>query len=268
MSDVTSTSFSNENDEQLAQPTSVPPWSANATFWLAVLLILLYLVLTMINLGIGVGIELAAQGLSEAEMEGVAESVGQQLALDGDFNWANYIIGTLIFMPILFVFAKKGQSTTAKAYLGFDTLPTKKDFINFNLLLVGYFIFAYAVSYIFEIETPASMIEMYQSTDRFYLLIIAVIFCAPLLEETFFRGFLFKGWQHSKLGTTGTIILTSILFVLIHGGQYELSVLVTLSVLALLLGIARHKSGGIWLPIYLHLVNNAFSTVEMYLLMK
>lgn len=222
MLEITQTTTPSVQNEQKLPLQQSTPWSGKATFWLGVLIISLYLVLSMIILGIGVGIEVAELGLSEAEMEKMAKSVSQQIAMDGDFNWINYIITTLVFMPFLFHLAKKRKSTTAKAYLGFTSLPNKKDFIIFNLLIIAYFIFAYTISITFEVEPPKSMIELYETTDRFYLLIIAVVFCAPLLEETLFRGFLFRGWQHSKLGTSGTIILTSILFVLIHGGQYEL----------------------------------------------
>ena len=49
----------------------------------------------------------------------------------------------------------------------------------------------------------------------------AVVVCAPWGEEIFFRGFLFKGWLHSPLGGWGTVLLTSLIWAVIHL-QYDL----------------------------------------------
>ena len=243
-------------------------WSALSTFFIAMILVICYLLLTGLNLVIASRYQAAQTENNPEQIEHLSTQIMTTLALDGDFNAINYIILTLIFIPIIFWFAKKGSTVTGGNYLGFTALPNSKLFWQFNGLLLGYFILNYIVQTTLGIETPQSIVDLYYSTNYYLIALIAVVICAPFFEEIFFRGFLFQSWQHSKLGGTGTIIVTSILFTLIHAGQYQIPVLILLSILAFILGVARYKSGGIWLPIYLHFANNAFSSVEMYLLMN
>ena len=39
---------------------------------------------------------------------------------------------------------------------------------------------------------------------------------APVLEEVLFRGFLYRGWEQTRLGSVGTIVLSSMLFSAVH----------------------------------------------------
>ena len=244
------------------------PWSAKATLGLTVLLFALYLIISLVSLGIGAAIEASSSGVAPENAQAVGAEIGEALALDGDFNAINYLFTALCLSPFIFYLASRRKITTAAAYLGFDKRPSKANFMTFNLALIGYFIFSYFASGALGIETPQSMIDIYNTTDYLFLLFIAVVIAAPLFEELIFRGFMFKGLKHSPVGVTGTIIITSVLFTLIHVGQYDATVLAMLFPLAVILGLSRHRSGSIYLPIYLHFINNLYSSVEMYLLMN
>lgn len=244
------------------------PWSAKATLGLTFLLFVLYVIISIVALGVGAGIEAASSGINAENAQAMGAELSQKLALDGDFNAINYLFTALCLSPVIFYFAKRKKVTTAAAYLGFDKLPNKKTFINFNLAILVYFIFSYFASSALGIETPQSMIDIYNTTDYMFLLLIAVVLAAPFFEEIVFRGFLYKGLAASPLGVFATIIITSILFTLIHSGQYDLTILAIMFPLAVILGLARYRSGGIYLPIYLHFINNLYSSVEMYLFMN
>lgn len=248
------------------EPTQ--PWSAKATLGLTALLFILYFIISMMSLAVGTWIEATISGISLENVQTFGAGIGQKLALDGDFNAINYLVTALCLSPIIFHFANRKKVTTAAAYLGFDKLPSKTQFIKFNLAILGYFIFSYFASNALDIKTPQSMINIYNSTDYLFLLFIAVVIAAPIFEELVFRGFLFKGLANSPLGVIATIIITSILFTLIHAGQYDLTILTVLFPLAVILGLSRYLSGGIYLPIYLHFINNLYSSVDMYLFMK
>jgi len=250
------------------QTKNVQPWGISANIGFIVLFIIIYFTISALVLGVGTGIELADQNISPQAVESIDAEISRNLALDGDFNTINYIICALFLTPLLFHVAKKRASTNAKGYLGFNKLPSKANFIRFNLYLFGCLIFTAVCANLFNIESPQMMIDMYKTTDYPLIALLAVVIIAPIFEELIFRGFLFNGLQHSRLGVTGSIIVTSLLFVLIHAGQYDLSVLAMLIPLALMLGIARHRSGSIYLPIYLHFINNLVSSIEMYLLMN
>jgi membrane protease YdiL (CAAX protease family) len=247
---------------------TIKPWSAKATLGLTLLLFILYFVISIISLMVGAGIEAASSGVTAENAQAFGEEIGASLALDGDFNAINYLITALCLSPLVFHFARRRKVTTAAAYLGFNKLPSKANFITFNLVILGYFIISHFASTALGIETPQMMIDMYNTTDYLFLLFIAVVIAAPIFEELVFRGFMFKGLKNSPLGIIGTLIITSVLFTLIHAGQYDLNILAILFPLAVILGLARQRSGGIYLPIYLHFVNNLYSSVSMYLFMN
>lgn len=246
----------------------VRPWSAKATLGLTLLLFILYFIISIVSLGIGAGIEASSSGMTVDNAQAIGTDIGQRLALDGDFNAINYLITALCLSPLIFHFARRRKLTSASAYLGLSKRPSKKHFLYFNLAILGYFVFSYFASNALGIETPQSMIDIYQTTDYLFLLFIAVVIAAPIFEELLFRGFIYKGLKHSPLGIFGAVMVTSILFTLIHGGQYDFTVLAVLFPLAVILGLARHRSGGIYLPIYLHFVNNFYSSIQMYLFMN
>lgn len=95
------------------------------------------------------------------------------------------------------------------------------------------------------------------------LLAFVLVVVAPIMEESIFRGYLYKAWRNTRLGFIGTLILTSVLFTLIHGVQYTWPLLAFLFVFSLLLGFAREKTGSIFTSIILHAVNNLVSVITV-----
>jgi uncharacterized protein len=94
------------------------------------------------------------------------------------------------------------------------------------------------------------------------LLWLSVVVVAPVTEELFFRGFLHRGWARSWLGITGTIVVTSALWAMLHQQYNALGILV-IFVMGLLLGWLRQRSGSTLLPMALHAVNNLLATVAV-----
>ncbi|HDN26885.1 MAG TPA: CPBP family intramembrane metalloprotease [Thioploca sp.] len=90
----------------------------------------------------------------------------------------------------------------------------------------------------------------------------AIVVAAPLFEEIFFRGFLFAGFQSSRLGNTGAILLTSLAWTVIHL-QYEIYELSIVFVLGIILGIARLMSQSLYVPIAIHAFANLLATIEL-----
>jgi len=90
---------------------------------------------------------------------------------------------------------------------------------------------------------------------------LTIVLLAPIIEEGIFRGYLFKAWRSSWLGASGTIAITSLLFSVVHYSQYNWLVLCELGTFAILLGIAREKTGSLLVPIVLHSLNNLLSVI-------
>jgi membrane protease YdiL (CAAX protease family) len=92
-------------------------------------------------------------------------------------------------------------------------------------------------------------------------LIFAVTVAAPFLEELLFRGFMFRGLAASRAGLIGAIVLPNILWVSLHA-QYARPTLAILFAMGLVLGLARHFSRSVTLPLVLHAISNGVSTLS------
>jgi membrane protease YdiL (CAAX protease family) len=91
------------------------------------------------------------------------------------------------------------------------------------------------------------------------LLLTLVVY--PVFEEVLFRGFLFEELEAGAIGPMATIVLTSILWTLLHI-QNDWHALVQIFVTGLLLGSVRRWSGSTSLAIALHILLNMYATAE------
>ena len=67
-----------------------------------------------------------------------------------------------------------------------------------------------------------------------------------MTEEFFARGFLYRGWSESFLGSTGAIVLSSLVWTALHL-QYDWFFLGEVFSIGLLLGYIRYRSHSTWL---------------------
>lgn len=111
------------------------------------------------------------------------------------------------------------------------------------------------------VDVPVDEFVRKMAGSKHLLMTFVAIVLAPVLEELVFRGYLFKAWRATKLGFSGTLLLTSVLFMLLHAGQYHPVLLLQLFVLALILGVARERTGSVTVPIAIHTANNAFACI-------
>src|SRR6267154_385861 len=94
-----------------------------------------------------------------------------------------------------------------------------------------------------------------------WLLVIAFVIAAPLSEEFFARGFLYRGWSESFLGPVGAIILSSLVWTALHL-QYDWFFFGEVFSIGLLLGFLRYRSNSTWLTVVLHGLNNLAATLQ------
>ena len=106
------------------------------------------------------------------------------------------------------------------------------------------------------IKVMKDMMKSDFSTPYFYFIVIIL---APIFEELLFRGFLFKGLRESKVGKWGTITTTTAIFAIIH--IYNV---IPILFLGFLLGLAREKTGSVYVPIAMHALNNFIAMGLLY----
>ena len=92
------------------------------------------------------------------------------------------------------------------------------------------------------------------------LTFIALVLWTPFTEEVFFRGFVFTGlWP--RLGSTGAIIVSALIFSLFHPA---LGVLIPIFITGVLLAWLYRRTGSLWPSIVAHAGQNAIAlTVTM-----
>ena len=109
---------------------------------------------------------------------------------------------------------------------------------------------------------PEFMVDCCQ-TAWLPLLLSALVILAPLAEETLFRGFLYKGIESSRAGPVTAILVSTIMFALIHI-QYDWYGILTVAVMGLYLGFVRYRSSSLLLTMLLHAIANAVATAEVF----
>lgn len=118
-----------------------------------------------------------------------------------------------------------------------------------------------------EVE-PGFMGEVLKTAradNALWLLVIAFCVAAPITEELFARGFLYRGWSESFLRVPGAIILSSLIWTGMHL-QYNWYFLGEVFSIGVLLGYLRYRSKSTWLTIILHGLNNLGAVVQTILL--
>ena len=112
--------------------------------------------------------------------------------------------------------------------------------------------------------TPGFMGEVLKSAQAdgaLWLLLIAFCVAAPMSEEFFARGFLYRGWSESSLRPAGAIILSSLAWTVLHL-QYDWFFFSEVFSIGLLFGYLRYRTGSTWLTVVLHGLNNLAATIQ------
>ena len=114
-------------------------------------------------------------------------------------------------------------------------------------------------------EGPEFVVDLYANVRFPLLLALGTVIGAPLFEEVFFRGFLHAGWSRSRLGVPGTVLLTSLLWALMHI-QYGIYEIAQIFALGVVLGVARVQSGSLVVPLAMHALVNLIAHIQaMYM---
>ena len=135
--------------------------------------------------------------------------------------------------------------------------PTKAYFWTLPLALVLVYIVS-AVHDSFVHPRQQDIIGQFpHSTAGIALFVIVAVIMAPVFEETFFRGFLFRGFATSWGWVWGALASATV-FGLAH---LQLSVFVPLFALGFALAWVYKRTGSLWTSITLHALFNAISVL-------
>lgn len=186
--------------------------------------------------------------------------------LDIDRNIYSIVFQTLLSLSILalvYIIVTKRYNTPFKEAFGisFSKLP---GFVNQGVIVTAIIIVATTlIGLIFSqfVDSPERNPYMDMPVDRFRWFTLLAIFFAPIVEEIFFRGFMQPALV-KKTSVFWGILITALIFGISHTQYLDFgAAMISVTVIGLILGIARHKTGSVMPGIFAHFFNNILAVV-------
>lgn len=176
-------------------------------------------------------------------------------------------VGAIIACPVMLGLLWAGTRIAGQPFSDYLALrwPSRREIVRGLLATFALLVIAALVGYLTgESVSDFGLNEYRSAKDSWWLLVLLIAMCvtAPLTEELVVRGFLFRGWSQSFLGPTGSIVVTSVLWAVLHT-QYDLFYRLVIFAHGLMLGYFRYRSGSTWLTVIIHSATNLASVVEM-----
>jgi membrane protease YdiL (CAAX protease family) len=247
-----------ESDVVPPGPRRPPIWGAWATAGFGLAVIFIFVIIQSL---VAVAF-VVAEIVKEPAID--IERLVDQLINNGDLLTTATIASAVICGGLIFVFVKVRRGASFAEYLAFKSL-SKRSVVAILAITVIFIVFSSLFNLF--LERPADsdfMTGAYGNVTSLPLLWFAIVVFAPLFEELFIRGFLFIGFARSRLGPAGAVILTTLVWALLHI-QYGLYEITLIFVLGIILGIVRHRAGSLWAPIIIHALNNLVAMILVQL---
>lgn len=180
----------------------------------------------------------------------------QEHAFNGDLVasealWSGSVCSLLILLTVYLW--KRGNTAL---FLGLK-FPPVMQFLKWSGLFVLLIIAIEFIAKFIPAFDTDFMEKVIGSTTNMAMLVVAVGVIGPLFEELLLRGLLYGSIRHMADEHTA-VALTAGVFTLMHL-QYSWTVMLLILPMGVVLGYARSRSGSIWVPVLLHMVNNMLS---------
>jgi membrane protease YdiL (CAAX protease family) len=163
-------------------------------------------------------------------------------------------------LPVVLIFAWRSVSWKS---IGFGRFNPNTLGLGCGLLVGGYIIILLhnLLLYVLGVDTQgAEIVKVFTELNSPVWFFIVGAIIAPLVEETFFRGFLFQGFRASY-GWPAAMLLSSAIFAAAH---LDLVALIPTFILGNVLAYVYHRSNSIWPGVFLHFLVNAFGLFGAY----
>jgi membrane protease YdiL (CAAX protease family) len=179
--------------------------------------------------------------------------------------FASYFLSFAVGFVVIFPELLQEYRIGLKTYL-FHSDEVIKDGKKVSILKWGFGAFCVSLSLMFAVEfilnqigvqssdstIVKSLMKTLESTEDYVLIFLSVCILAPFFEELFFRGYFLSGLLQ-KVSFWNSIIISGLIFGIIH---HDPGKLIHLSILGMVLGYSRIKSGSILVPMLTHFLIN------------
>lgn len=243
-----------DTDLGLSQPEIGPPglqpkpFGAWATIGLGAVIFIVYSLVQGITLfAVSIFSLISQPGISGM----TAQQIVQNIANNGLALSISIIISAPIGILLIWAFIRMRKGFSFNEYLGLRRLRTRT-FFTLLAIPIGLVVLVELIDmFIVKNNNPGSMVDAYRNSTWPVLFWIATIIFAPLFEEALFRGFALNGLSRSKIGPAGAVILTAVVWALLHI-QYDWFGISTILIIGIILGIVKIKTGSLWGTILIH----------------
>lgn len=172
------------------------------------------------------------------------------------------LVQLVYLLPVIIIFAYRRIPWRA---IGFGKFNWGTLAIGCGLLITSYAIiyFHNLVLMFLGIETQGdelSRLFELLDTPAWFFFVGAVL--APLVEEIFFRGFLFQGFR-ARYSWISAMLMSSGIFAIAH---LDLASLIPTFILGSLLAYLYHRSNSVWPGVILHVLVNTLGLISVYVL--
>ena len=170
------------------------------------------------------------------------------LAIPVIYSYKNFVLD---FFGKNFISSKVIQSGI---FYGFVAI-----FVN---LIIGSLLF-YLYSVLNLNPTQQQVVQLIENTDNInpILVYFGIAISAPLAEELFFRGIVYRTFA-KKISLRNGILFTSILFSLLH---FDLFYIPQIFLISIVFSLAYNETGSILTPIIAHLISNSLFIIPFLL---
>ncbi len=249
-------SDSSEPAEGAPAAARTGPWGFWATIGLSLAIAVAYvLAQTVLVIAVVIAAVIRVDDLD-------VERFAMELTANGFFWSVAVLVAAPVTIGLTVLFAALAKGITVREYLALER-PDWKSLGQWGLILLVFIICVDVVTYqIHGRLVPPFLEQVYRTAWFPPLLWFAFVVVAPITEEVFFRGFLFKGIEQSSFGPPGAILISSIAWAFMHT-QYDIYGITVIFIGGLVLGYARLRSRSLYVPVAMHMIQNAVATFEV-----
>lgn len=234
-------------------------WSPWATAGLGLVVVTLYLLSQAL---VALAYAGAVHGVSLSDEPA---AVMQRLGEDGEFISLSLIATSVTTVVAVVGLVVLRRGARLSDYLALRPVRPRTVLFWFGLAILLSVLWSLLGAALGRPVTPEFLPDLFRRVDNLPLFLLAVVVAAPLAEEMFFRGFLLEGLRCGYPGVPGALVLSSLLWALLHA-QYHAFEMTLIFLLGILLGLSRLYSGSLLTPVLAHALLNLWATVEAALL--
>jgi membrane protease YdiL (CAAX protease family) len=212
------------------QPSSVP-WTTRDV-WLGVIALILWLIISLIA---SVSVSL--------------------LSLDVDVGLMVSLAEFLLLVPVWWLTVRKYK--VGWGALGLRSFRGAMIGLGCGLMILSstFNLFYSLFLALFDLRAQVDLVPVFAELESPWWLLAGGVIVAPVVEEVFFRGFVFAGLR-GRYGWKKAALISAALFAVIHVTP---TAMIPIFILGLIFAYLYHRSNSIWPAVLMHISTNALA---------